>query len=42
MNVKNKNIRDMDRGINEFRRGYQPRNNLVNDENGNLLEKSNI
>jgi hypothetical protein len=24
----------MYRGINEFKRGYQPRNNLVKDENG--------
>jgi hypothetical protein len=33
MNSKNKNIRDLYRGINEFKRGYQPRNNLVKDEN---------
>jgi hypothetical protein len=33
---KNKNIRDLYRGINEFKRGYQPRNNLVEDENGDL------
>jgi hypothetical protein len=26
-----KNIIDPDRGINEFRRGYQPRSNLVED-----------
>jgi hypothetical protein len=25
------------RGINEFKRLYQPRNNLVKDENGDLL-----
>jgi hypothetical protein len=25
-NIKNKNIRDLYRGINEFKRGYQPRN----------------
>jgi hypothetical protein len=31
MSSKNKNIRDLYRGINEFRRGYQPRNNLVKD-----------
>jgi hypothetical protein len=37
MNSKNKNIRDLYRGINEFKRGYQPRNNLVKDENGDLL-----
>jgi hypothetical protein len=34
---KNKNIRDLYRGINEFRRSYQLRNNLVKDENGDLL-----
>jgi hypothetical protein len=33
-NSKNKHIRDLYRGINEFKRGYQPRNNLVKDENG--------
>jgi hypothetical protein len=36
-NNKNKNIRDLYRGINEFKRGYQPRNSLVKDENGDLL-----
>jgi hypothetical protein len=30
-------IRDMYRGINAFKRGYQPRSNLVKDENGDLL-----
>jgi hypothetical protein len=40
MNSKNKNIRDMYRGINEFKRGYQPRNNLVKDENGDMLAES--
>jgi hypothetical protein len=28
MNSKNKNIRDLYRGINEFKRGYQPRSNF--------------
>jgi chemotaxis methyl-accepting protein methylase len=28
-NSKNKNIRDLYRGINEFKRGYQPVNNAV-------------
>jgi hypothetical protein len=28
-NSKNKNIRDLYRGINDFKRGYQPRSNLV-------------
>jgi hypothetical protein len=32
-----KNIRDLYRGINEFKKGYQPRINTVKDENGNLL-----
>jgi hypothetical protein len=40
-NSKNKNIRGQHRGINEFRRGYQLRNNLVKDENGDLLADSN-
>jgi hypothetical protein len=31
------NIRDLCRGINEFKSGYQPRSNLVKDENGDLL-----
>jgi hypothetical protein len=39
-NSKNKNIRDLYRGRNEFKRGYQARNNLVKDENGNLLADS--
>jgi hypothetical protein len=39
-NSKNKNISDLYRGINEFKRGYQPRNNLVKDENGDLLADS--
>jgi hypothetical protein len=39
-NSKNKNIRDLYMGINEFKRGYQPRNNLVKDENGDLLADS--
>jgi hypothetical protein len=36
-NTKNKNIRDMHRGINEFKKCYQPRTNLVKDERGDLL-----
>jgi hypothetical protein len=39
-NSKNKNIRDLYRGINEFKMGYQPRNNLMKDENGDLLADS--
>jgi hypothetical protein len=36
-NNKNKNIRDFYRGINEFKKGYQPRINIIKDENGNLI-----
>jgi hypothetical protein len=36
-NNKSKNIRDLYRGINEFKKGYQPRTNLVKDEGGDLL-----
>jgi hypothetical protein len=39
-NSKDKNIRDLYRGINEFKKVYQPRNNLVKDENGDLLADS--
>jgi hypothetical protein len=36
-NNKNKNIRDLYRGINEFKRGCQPRINIIKDGNGNLF-----
>jgi hypothetical protein len=36
-NIRNKNIRDLYRGINEFKKGYQSRINIIKDENGNLL-----
>jgi hypothetical protein len=36
----NKNVKDLNRGINEFKRGYQPRTNVINDEIGNLLADS--
>jgi hypothetical protein len=36
-NNKNKNIRDLYRGINEFKKGYQPGINIRKDENRNLL-----
>jgi hypothetical protein len=39
MNSKTK-VRDLCRAINEFKWGYQPRNNLVKDENGALLADS--
>jgi hypothetical protein len=35
-NSKSKNIRDLYRGINELKKGYQPRTNLVKDERGDL------
>jgi hypothetical protein len=31
---KNKNIRDLYRGINAFKKGYKPRNNLTQDWGG--------
>jgi hypothetical protein len=40
MNSKNKNIRDLYSGNNEFKRGYQSINNLVKYENGDLLADS--
>jgi hypothetical protein len=37
LHSKNKNIRDFYRGINEFKRGYQTINSLVNDGNRDLF-----
>jgi hypothetical protein len=37
---KNKNIRDLYREIDVFKSDYQPRYNLVNNENGGLLTES--
>jgi hypothetical protein len=39
-NGKKENLRGLYRGINEFKRAYWPRNNLVKDENGDLLADS--
>jgi hypothetical protein len=39
-NSKNKNIRDLHRGINKFKKSYQPRTKLVKDGKGNLLADS--
>jgi len=36
-NSKIKNIRDLYRGINDFKKGYQPRTNMVQDEKGDLV-----
>jgi hypothetical protein len=39
-NSKNKNIRDLYEGINDFKKGYQPRTNVVKDEKGDLVADS--
>ena len=39
-NSKMKNIRDLYRGINDFKKGYQLRYNIVKDEKGNLVADS--
>jgi len=39
-NSKTKNIRDLYRGINDFKKGYQSRRNIVNDEKGDLVADS--
>jgi hypothetical protein len=36
----NKNIRDLSRTTNKFKKDYQPRSNLVKDENSDLLADS--
>jgi len=36
-NSKTKNIRELCKGINDFKKGYQPRNNRVKDEKGDLV-----
>jgi hypothetical protein len=36
-NSKGKTTRDLFKGINEFKKCYQPRTNLVNGERGDLL-----
>ena len=36
-NRKIKIVRDMYRGISNFKKGYQPRTNIVKDEKGNLV-----
>jgi hypothetical protein len=37
---KKKNIRDLYRGISDFKKGYQPRTNIVRDEMGDLITDS--
>jgi len=41
-NSKIQNIRDLYRGINYFKKGYQPRRNIVKDEKGELVADSHI
>jgi hypothetical protein len=36
-NNKNKNMRALYRGINEFKKGYQPKINIIKNVNGNLI-----
>ena len=36
-NSKIHNIRDLYRGISDFKKGYQPRCNIVKDEKGDLV-----
>jgi hypothetical protein len=38
--VRTRTLSNLYRGINDFKRGYQPRSNLVKDENGDLLADS--
>jgi hypothetical protein len=40
INSKIKNIRDLYRGINDFRKVYQPRTNIVKDGKGYLITDS--
>ena len=41
-NSKNNNIRDLYRGINDMKKGYQPRTRIVKDEKGDLVADSHI
>ena len=36
-NSKINNVRDLYRGVNDFKKGYQPRTTTVKDENGDLI-----
>jgi UDP:flavonoid glycosyltransferase YjiC (YdhE family) len=39
-NSKINNVRDLYRGINDFKKGYQPRTTIVKDEEGDLVADS--
>ena len=41
-NSKMKNIMDLYRDISDFKKGYQPRTNVVKDEKGDLIADSHI
>ena len=41
-NSKIKNITDWYRGISDFKKGYQPRTNIVKDEKGDLVTDCHI
>jgi hypothetical protein len=41
-NSKFKNVRDLYRGINDFKKRYLPRTNIVKDEQGDLVVNSHI
>jgi len=36
-NSRTKNIRELYRGISDFKKGYQPRTNIVKDDKGDLV-----
>ena len=39
-NSRIKNIMDLHRGITDFKKGYQPRNKILKDGNGDLVTES--
>ena len=41
-NSKIKNIRDFYRGIGDFKKGYEPRTNIVKDEKGELMQTQTV
>ena len=40
LTVRSKRFRDLYRGINDFKKGYQPRCNIVKNEKGDLVADS--
>jgi len=39
-NSKNKNVRDLCRGVNVFKKGYQPKTSIVKDDKCDLVRDS--